>query len=448
MLTPPESLTLDVVLRLLSQVVWGIYILYVILIYINTLRRHGFVIALIRLVSAQVILPLLIPISFMLFTISLVFVPPQQVAVIISVLSPGGVRPQPMPAGLHFIIPVLEWEQRYPIYWQTYTMASIPFEGTVEGDDSIIARTRDGQEVRLDTSIIFRIDEQQAVSVHVEWQDRYITELVRPVIRGRLRLQVSQFTVQEVNSEKRKDLEAAVARELVEEFSSKGLIVDQFILRGISFTDEYARSIEAKQIALEEREMAIYEAQRIEFLAEGDAKAARERAKGDADAIRIRAEGEADGIRIQAKAEEEALKFIASALNENDQLITYRYVDKLAPNIQIMLVPNESPLILPVPEFRTPEVEHSSTVMPDTAATPMSTITPMPTITTISEPPPAETPSTETPPTETQPSTTESTNTENGSIEGTRTVPSTERQPLATPAATPTPVTENIQEAN
>ena len=213
MLTPPASLTLDDVLRLISQAIWGVYILYVILIYINTLRRHGFVIALIRLVSAQVILPLLIPLSFMLFTISLVFVPPQQVSVIISVLSPRGIRPQPMPPGLHFIIPILEWEETYPTYWQTYTMASIPFEGDIQGDDSIIARTSDGQEVRIDTSIIFRIDEQQAVSLHVEWQDRYIDDLIRPVIRGRIRLQVSQFTVQEVNSEKRKDLEAAVPSE-------------------------------------------------------------------------------------------------------------------------------------------------------------------------------------------------------------------------------------------
>lgn len=88
----------------------------------------------------------------------------------------------------------------YPIYWQTYTMSSSLTEGDTLGDDSIRARTSDGQEVRLDTSVIFRINTDQAVLVHIDWQARYIQDFIRPIVRGVVRTQVSQFTVKEVNS--------------------------------------------------------------------------------------------------------------------------------------------------------------------------------------------------------------------------------------------------------
>jgi len=308
---------------------WIIFGLYALLVFLNTIIRHGVVIALIRLISVRIVVPLLIPIAFTLIARALVFVPPQEVGVVISILSPGGIRPQPLRAGLHWIIPALEWEKTYPIYWQTYTMAGLSDESTLENSDSIRARTSDGQEVHLDTSIIFRIDEQQVVALHVEWQERYIIDLVRPVIRGIVRQQVSQFTVSEVNSSSRKDLEVALDRILREELSSKGLIVDQFLLRDVSFTPEFALSIEHKQIALEKREMAIYEAERMRNLAEGEA-----------DALRLRADGEAD-----------ALAAIANSLGGEEELVTYRYVEKLAPNIRVMLVPSQNPFILPLPNL-------------------------------------------------------------------------------------------------
>ena len=148
--------------------------------------------------------------------------------VVITAVSQGGVRPQPLRGGLKWIIPILEEVQVYPIHWQTYTMSGKPAEGEKAGDDSIRARTKDGQEVRLDSSIIFRLDVNQVVRVHIDWQDRYVEEFIRPLMRGILRSEVSQFTVDEVNSSARKDLEATLDRILKEELLDKGIILDRF----------------------------------------------------------------------------------------------------------------------------------------------------------------------------------------------------------------------------
>ena len=149
----------------------------------------------------------------------------------------------------------------YPIYWQTYTMSTEPFEGTKVGNDTISARSSDGQAVYLDSSILFRIDPNEAIRVHIDFQDRYIDDFVRPIMRGVIRTEVSQFTVDEINSSKRKDLETNLEEILRQEFSLKGFVLDKFLLRNIAFSDQYATAIEQKQVAEQARIQREYEAE-------------------------------------------------------------------------------------------------------------------------------------------------------------------------------------------
>lgn len=320
---------IDRLIDIVAWIAWLVFTIYALDIFLRTVWRDGFVAALIEIFSFRVLVPLVLVTIVSLLSLALVFIQPQEVGVVISVTTPGGIRPQPMRPGLHWIIPFLERSVRYPTYWQTYTMSNSPDEGAVLGDDSIRARTSDGQEVRMDCSVIFRIDMEQAVLIHTDWQNRYIQDFVRPVIRGVVRTQVSQFKVNEVNSSARRDLEAALNNFLSAEFADKGLILDQFLLRDITFTPEYAASVEQKQIALEGQQQSQYQAEQIRNLAEG----------------------RADAIEIEARSQARALSLIADALEENPELLTYHYVEKLAPNIKVMLVPNNSPLILPLPDL-------------------------------------------------------------------------------------------------
>lgn len=332
-IAPENVITPDTMLSYVSTVAWWLFAVYAAYAFVTTLWRYGFALAVVRLFSYRVLLPLLLVVGLGLLSSALVFVQPQYVAVVVSPISLGGVRAQPLRAGLHWILPLLEREVLYPIYWQTYTMSGRPTEGAELGDDSIRARTSDGQEVRLDSSVIFRIDTERVVSLHIDWQHRYIRDLVRPVVRGVVRTQVSQFTVREVNSRVRKDLEVTLDRLLREKFAEKGLILDQFLLRDITFTDEFAAAIERKQITFEGKEEAEHQAEQT----------------------RSRAKGRADALLIEAEAQEKALKLIAEALEKNPNLLTYQYIEKLSPNLRVMLVPSNTPLILPFPRLDEPD---------------------------------------------------------------------------------------------
>lgn len=309
---------IDNVLDLITKGAWLLFAGYTIISFFRTAADIGMLKAFILLFSWQIIGPLVVVMGLNLLSLALVFIEPPEVGVVISLLSPQGIRERPFSSGLHWVVPLAEQVQEYPIYWQTYTMSSNPAEGQEIGDDSIRARTSDGQEVLLDSSLIFRIDTDQVVQVHIDWQQRYIEDLIRPVIRGFVRTQVSQFKVDEVNSSARKDLEATLDRLLREELEDKGLILDQFLLRDITFSEEYARAIEQKQVALEKIEQSKHNAA---------------------------------SILIEAEAQAKAYDLIAKALKDNPEVLTNEYIQKLSPNIRVMLLPNNAPFILPLPNL-------------------------------------------------------------------------------------------------
>jgi regulator of protease activity HflC (stomatin/prohibitin superfamily) len=277
----------------------------------------------------------------------IVFVNPDERGVVISAIQSGGVRKEPLQPGLSWIVPFVERVERYSISKQTYTMSIAPGEGQARGDDSIAARTSDGQQVYIDASVIYSVDPAEVVNVHITWQNRYSTDLIRAISRGVIRDAVSQYSIEEVYSLKRAELSAEMTREMEITLTRNGLILDDFVLRNITFSDEYAASVEQKQIAEQQ-------AQQAKFVVEQkkqEADQVRETAKGKADAAVTEAEGEALARVIQAKAEAEALNLIAEVLSKNPNLLTYQYITKLSPNIEVMLLPNDNSFLFPLPEM-------------------------------------------------------------------------------------------------
>ena len=298
----------------------------------------------------------------------LVFIEPQQRGVVISALQQG-IRPQALQPGLKWVVPYFENVVTYSISRQTYTMSIATEEGDIPGDDSVEARTSDGQVVRIDASIIFAIDPAKVTDVYIKWQDQYVNNLVRPQVRGVIREAVSQFGVEEVYSVKRAELSEQLNQKMAVKLEEGGLLLVDFVLRNITFSEEYAQSVEQKQIAEQKAQEAAFvveqrkqEAEQARQTAQGQADAAVLEAEGraksrviaadaEAEALLIQADASAEARLIQANAEQQALQLIAAALAANPDLLNYEYIQKLAPGIQVMLVPNDNPYLLPLPDL-------------------------------------------------------------------------------------------------
>jgi len=299
----------------------------------------------VRTISIAVLVTSILAVVLTTISAGLVFIQPEERGVVISAIAEEGYRLEPLQPGLNWIIPYFESVVRYPIWQQTYTMSIAPAEGQVQGDDSVAARTSDGQEIILDASVIYAIDPGEVTNVHIDWQTRYTQELVRPLARGVIRDAVSQFQVEEVVSTKRFELQKFITENMTIKLAENGLVLSDFVLRNVQFSAEYAASVEQKQIAEQEAQQAAFVVeQRIQ-----EANQAREVAKGQKDASITIAEGNGEARLIEADAEAKALLLVADALRDNPVLLTYTYITKIAPGVQVMLLPSDNQFLFPLP---------------------------------------------------------------------------------------------------
>jgi prohibitin 2 len=123
-----------------------------------------------------------------------------------------------------------------------------------------------------------------------------------------------------------------------------GLVVDNIAIENFSYSDQYNQEIENKQTAQQavetakqQVEKAKQEAFAAQEKAKGEANAAIELAKGEAARRVAVAEGDRQAQIAIAQGQSEANRLIAASLT--DDVLLSRYIDKIAPTIQTILVP-------------------------------------------------------------------------------------------------------------
>jgi len=280
---------------------------------------------------------------------AVIFIEPDELGVVVTAIGGRGIRPEPLTSGLHWIIPFVERVERYSILNQTYTMSSAADEGQFASDDSIQVRTKDGQQVYIDASVIYAVDPVKAIDLYRTWRVGYQDGLVRPQARGVIRDAASQYGVEEIVSSKRLEMSVIITEELRRIFAENNLVLRDFVLRNIRFSDEYAAAVEQKQIAEQQAEQAKF----VVDQKKQEAEQARQIAQGQADAAVIAASGAAEARLIEAEAEAEANRLLSASLTP--ELIQYQYVLKLAPGVQTVFIPSGNQFILPLPNTTIPD---------------------------------------------------------------------------------------------
>jgi regulator of protease activity HflC (stomatin/prohibitin superfamily) len=231
----------------------------------------------------------------------------------------------------------------------------------VKGDDSVTARTSDGQEVFIDASVTFSVDPARLLDLFTRYpNDNWKDVLVRPQARSIIYNSVAVYQVEEVYSTKRIDLQKRIEDDLRAQLSRNGLVLEALLLRNVTFNEEYAKSIEDKQIAQQNAERARF----VVDQERQEAERVRVAALGRADASVTAARGEAESQVIRAKAEAESLALIAAQLRDNPNLLTFRYIEKLSPGVQTIFLPANQPFLLDPKTFIGPQPAPASGAAP------------------------------------------------------------------------------------
>ena len=219
----------------------------------------------------------------------------------------GKVNDEEIRSGIHLVNPLAAVE-RMSIRTEEFSMTKTSEGG--EGD-AITVLTKEGLDVTLDLTVLYRLEEARASDVFKEFGLGYRERIIRPIIRSAIRQVVAEFDAKDIYSEKREQVTQKLRDILVGELGPHGITLEEVLLRDVKLPDRLTQSIQEKLSAEQE-------AQRYEFTLQT--------AKKEAERKRIEAEGQRDSQKI-----------INESLTQN--YLNFKYIESLKDRAGTIYVP-------------------------------------------------------------------------------------------------------------
>lgn len=174
-------------------------------------------------------------------------VPPGHVACIYD--RGRGVLPRIWGPGLHFKVPFWQVAKLFNAQIIEYSIAEgYDFSKNKEalGDDKIFVVTKDGVDITVEGSILFRIDKYNAPELWENLGENVVSKVVRPFSRSKIAGLFSEFTLDQIKQH-RNEVETIVKDELNLYFKDRGLDCEGFLLSAVKLV--HGRG--AKKVVLE-----------------------------------------------------------------------------------------------------------------------------------------------------------------------------------------------------
>lgn len=140
--------------------------------------------------------------------------------------------------GLHFKLPFWQKAKIFNAQTLEYTIrkgfdADKQTNKEVLGDDPIVATTSDNVQVEIKGTILVKINKDNVVSLWENIGEDFVSKIIRPVSRSRIRGVISQVTMPQINAH-RHNIEAKIKETLEAEFEVKGIIVENVLLSDVN----------------------------------------------------------------------------------------------------------------------------------------------------------------------------------------------------------------------
>jgi len=194
----------------------------------------------------------------------------------------GRVQERVLTAGLNVINPLVE-VHTFDIKTQNYTMSALETEGDKTGDDAIRVLSADGLEVVIDLTILYSVIPSEAPRIYREIGIDYKNIVVRAITRTKIRDNAVYYDAVNLYSKQRDEFQAKIFADIEKDFKSRGLMLEQLLVRNISLPASVKAAIESKINAEQD-------AQKMQFVLQKE--------KQEAERKRVEAQGIADYQRI------------------------------------------------------------------------------------------------------------------------------------------------------
>ncbi|MCB9799010.1 prohibitin family protein [Candidatus Nomurabacteria bacterium] len=169
-------------------------------------------------------------------------VPPGYVACVYD-LGKGVIKKVLRP-GLHFKIPFWQKAKLFNTQTLEYSISREfnPANEFALGDIPIAAVTNDGQRIGVEGTILLRLDVQQIPNIWQTIGEDFVSKIIRPTVRSRIRMVACRFNQDEIMGQKRDEVEVQLKNELERIFYSRGIFVENVLLSEIANVKDYKRT--------------------------------------------------------------------------------------------------------------------------------------------------------------------------------------------------------------
>lgn len=99
----------------------------------------------------------------------------------------------------------------------------------VMGDEAITLKTSERKNIQVEGSILLKIDKSKANDMWENIGDNFVSKIVRPVSRSRIRAVLAEVSLDQVTSY-RTQVEEKITKELNSVLNKSGIICDRFLL--------------------------------------------------------------------------------------------------------------------------------------------------------------------------------------------------------------------------
>lgn len=235
----------------------------------------------------------------------------------------GKVQPSTLNSGLNFVNPLAKVVV-FDAKTQNYTMSSVHDEGDKAGDDAIRVLTKDGLEVVVDLTVLFRIIPSEAPHVLAEIGENYKDKVVRPITRTMIRDNAVYYDAVGLYSLKRNEFQQRIYTDIEKNFKKRGLVLEQLLIRNINLPTSVKTTIESKINAEQD-------AQKMQFVLQKE--------KQEAERKRVEAQGIADYQKILSTG-------LSDKQLQYESIIAQKELAK-SPNAKVIIMGGKSaPIIL------------------------------------------------------------------------------------------------------
>ncbi|MBP6989475.1 hypothetical protein KBB48_01735 [Candidatus Shapirobacteria bacterium] len=165
----------------------------------------------------------------------LVTVPPGHVGCIYDIFR--GVLKNVWYPGMHFKIPIIHRVKLFNAQLIEYTIAKDVFlkdNKEIMGDELIHAVTADNKFVAIEATVLIKLDTEKLPEIWQNIGENFVSKVVRPVTRSRIRKVLTNHTLTKALSTDRSLIEDEIKQELRDSLTQHGLFVENFYLSSLT----------------------------------------------------------------------------------------------------------------------------------------------------------------------------------------------------------------------